>query len=82
MCCKVLEWYRTVKELLYTVFFIVLIWAAALRKGETKMKKLYCVYESIEAAIAAVKSLMADGCSAYRDGFKVFIDDGGYDWGY
>ena len=36
--CKVLHWYRTVKELLYTVFFIVLIRAAALRKGETEMK--------------------------------------------
>lgn len=46
------------------------------------MKKLYCVYESVEAARAAVKTLMADGWSAYRDGFKVFIDDGGYDWGY
>lgn len=46
------------------------------------MEKLYCVYESIEAAKAAVKSLMADGWSAYRDGLKVFIDDGGYDWGY
>lgn len=38
---KVLEWYRTVKELLYTIFFIVLIRAAALRKGETEMKKYY-----------------------------------------
>ena len=38
--------------------------------------------KSVEAAIAEVKSLLADGWSAYRDGFKVFIDDGGYDWGH
>ncbi len=45
------------------------------------MKRLYGTFESIEAAVSAVNSLMADGISAYRQGLQVFVDDGGYDWG-
>ena len=44
------------------------------------MKRLYGIYESVETARAVVNSLMDDGISAYRQGLKVFIDDGGYDW--
>lgn len=45
------------------------------------MKRLYGVFESVEAAVAVVNSLMADGISAYRQGLQVLVDDGGYDWG-
>lgn len=43
------------------------------------MKKVFAECKTIEEANALVKSLLADGYSAYRQGFKVFIDDGGYD---
>ena len=45
------------------------------------MKKLYCECETIEEANRIVKSLLDDGYSAYRQGLKVFIDDGGVDDG-
>lgn len=46
------------------------------------MKRLHGIYATIEEANAIVKALMADGYSAYRQGLKVYIDDGGCDWGF
>lgn len=46
------------------------------------MKKLYCECETIEQANKTVKRLLDDDISAYRQGIKVFIDDGGIDDGY
>ncbi len=46
------------------------------------MKRLHGEYETEEQAAKIVKSLMDDGYSAYRQGRKVFIDDGGVDDGY
>ena len=45
------------------------------------MKNLYCECETIEEANRIVKNLLADDISAYRQGLKVFVDDGGYDYG-
>lgn len=60
------------------VFFI---WRRHYAREKRNMKRLYGTFESIEAAVSAVNSLMADGISAYRQGLQVFVDDGGYDWG-
>lgn len=46
------------------------------------MKKIYCECETIEEANKTVKNLLADDISAYRQGLKVFLDDGGIDDGY
>lgn len=46
------------------------------------MKKLYSIEKTDKEANALVKSLLDDDISAYRQGLKVFIDDGGVDDGY
>ena len=43
------------------------------------MKRLFNTYTKVEDAILVVRSLMADGYSAYRQGLCVYIDDGGED---
>ena len=43
------------------------------------MKRLHGIYETPEQANSIVRSLMADGISAYRQGLKVYTDDGGVD---
>lgn len=46
------------------------------------MKTLFSECKTIEEANALVKSLLADGYSAYCQGLKVYIDDGGVDDGW
>lgn len=47
------------------------------------MRRLHDEYETEQEAVAAVKFLLTDGYSAYRQGRKVYIDDdGGVDDGY
>lgn len=43
------------------------------------MKAIFNTYETEKEAFDAVKSLLADGYSAYRQGKTVYIDDGGID---
>lgn len=43
------------------------------------MKQVFNTYEKVEDAIIIVRELMKDGISAYRQGFTVFVDDGGVD---
>ena len=63
----------------FSVHFFILGGGITQRRKE--MKRLYGTFESVEAAVAVVNSLMTDGISAYRQGLQVFVDDGGYDWG-
>lgn len=46
------------------------------------MKRLAGECKTIEEANNYVRNLLVDGYSAYRQGLKVFIDDGGIDDGY
>ena len=44
------------------------------------MKVLYKVCETHQEAVDTVNSLMEDNISAYCEGTKVYIDDGGIDY--
>lgn len=58
----------------------LLVKALGFQRGN-KMKSLFSECKTIEDANALVKNLLADDYSAYRQGTKVFVDDGGYDYG-
>ena len=46
------------------------------------MKRLVCICEDSNEAREVVARIMDNGGSAYRDGLRVYEDDGGYDDGY